>query len=152
MSKRNDRTLRRQQGFTLIEIMAVVMIIGLLTTGVGIAVAGMIDDARLNTAKQDIRNLEAALEIYRMDNGRYPTTDQGIRALIEKPTVGPVPNRWRDGGYLSKPILPKDGWGAAYQYGSPGQHNARGFDLWSLGPDGVAGNDDIGNWAEAELD
>jgi len=150
MSMKPDRNKRSRAGFTLIEIMAVVMIIGLLTTGVGIAVAGMIDDARLNTAKQDIRNLEAALEIYRMDNGRYPTTDQGIRALVEKPTTGPVPVRWRDGGYLSKSAMPTDGWGATYQYSSPGQHNSRGFDLWSLGADGVLGNDDIGNWTEAD--
>ena len=146
----SEAALRSEAAFTLIEIMAVVLIIGLLTTGVGIAVAGIIEDARANTSRTGIRTLEAAVQMYQIDNGRYPTTDQGLQALIEKPTIAPEPRRWRKGGYLAKPVLPKDGWGEPFQYASPGTHNAGGFDLWSLGPDGVPGADDIGNWAEEE--
>ncbi len=141
---------RNQQGFTLIEIMAVVLIIGLLTTLVGIAVAGVIDDARIGTTKTNIRGLEAALQIYQIDNSRYPTTDQGLQALIEKPTTAPEPRRWRKGGYLQKAQLPNDGWGEPFQYVSPGTHNPNSIDLWSLGKDSLPGGDDIGNWAQAE--
>ncbi len=139
---------QRREGFTLIEIMAVVLIIGILSAGVGLAVAGIVDDAKLNTTQQDIRSLEAALEFYRMDNGRYPSTEQGLRALIEKPTAGPPARRWRKGGYLNKSILPTDGWDSPFEYAQPGSHNADGFDIWSVGNDGTpGGGDDLGNWA-----
>ena len=142
------RSRCRELGFTLIEIMAVVLIIGLLTTGVGIAVAGIIEDARVSATQTDIRTLEAALLMYQIDNGRYPATDQGLRALIEKPTTAPEPRRWRKGGYLQRAEMPTDGWGAPLQYSSPGSHNTETFDLWSVGSDGIPGGDDIGNWAQ----
>ena len=150
-SQRSQRSRPSRLGFTLIEIMAVVLIIGLLMTGVGIAVAGIIEDARVNTSRTAIRTLEAALEMYRIDNGRYPTTDQGLRALIEKPTTSPEPRRWRKGGYLRKAMLPTDGWVQPFEYMSPGWHNAELFDLWSIGSDGAPGGDDIGNWAQDRI-
>ena len=146
-----DEVLRRsgEPGFTLIEIMAVVLIIGLLSAGVGLAVASIIEDARVSSTQTDIRALEAALLMYQIDNGRYPTTDQGLRALIEKPTAAPEPRRWRKGGYLQRAEMPTDGWREPLRYTSPGSHNSGTFDLWSLGPDQLAGGgDDIGNWAQ----
>jgi general secretion pathway protein G len=138
-------------GFTLIEIMAVVVIIGLLMAIVGNAIVGNLAKARITTTKAQIQALEAAITTYQMDNGRFPTTEQGLLALIEKPTGAPEPYAWRPGGYLSKKQLPKDAWNGEYQYASPGEHNADSFDLWSLGRDGKAGgteeDGDIGNWA-----
>ena len=139
--------IERRQGFTLIEIMAVVLIIGLLTTLVGIAIIPQIDKGRVTTARTQIKNLEAALETYRMDNARFPTTEQGLRALIEAP---PDVRNFQTGGYLREKRIPVDPWGNPYQYESPGTHNDHSFDLWSWGADGAAGgagtDADIGNW------
>jgi general secretion pathway protein G len=138
-------------GFTLIEIMAVVVIIGLLMAIVGNAIVGNLAKARITTTKAQIQSLEAAITTYQMDNGRFPTTEQGLRSLIEKPTGAPEPYAWRPGGYLSKRELPRDAWNGEYQYASPGEHNPDSFDLWSLGRDGKPGgaeeDGDIGNWA-----
>ena len=143
---------RRRRGFTLIEIMAVVLIIGLLTTIVGAVVFSQVDSARVTTASTQIKQIEAALDFYRLDNGRYPSTDQGLEALVERPTIAPEPRNYRGEGYLSSGSVPPDPWGLDYQYESPGAHNTRGFDLWSLGSDGAPGGDDtdadIGNWSE----
>jgi general secretion pathway protein G len=143
---------RRRRGFTLIEIMAVVLIIGLLTTIVGAVVFSQVDSARVTTASTQIKQLEAALDFYRLDNGRYPTTDQGLQALVERPTIAPEPRNYRADGYLSGGSVPFDPWGIDYQYESPGTHNTRGFDLWSLGGDSAPGGEDtdadIGNWSE----
>jgi general secretion pathway protein G len=137
----------RREGFTLIEIMAVVLIIGLLTTLVGIAIIPQIDKGRVTTARTQIKNLEAALETYRMDNARFPTTEQGLKALIEAP---PDVRNFQTGGYLRERRIPLDPWGNPYQYESPGTHNEHSFDLWSWGADGQAGgaevDADIGNW------
>jgi general secretion pathway protein G len=142
-------TDRAQRGFTLIEIMAVVLIIGLLGTLVGIAIAPQIDKARVSTARSQIRMLEAALETYRMDNARFPTSEHGLDALINPP---PDARNYQTGGYLAKRQVPVDPWGNPYQYESPGQHNDHSFDLWSLGADGAPGGEgvdaDVGNWAE----
>lgn len=137
---------RRQGGFTLIEIMVVVVILGILAAVVVPRIMDRPDQARITKAKQDIRALEAALNLYRLDNFRYPTTDQGLEALASKPTSSPEPKNWKSGGYLDR--LPKDPWGNPYQYLNPGEHGE--FDLYTLGADGSPGgegiNADIGNW------
>jgi len=145
---------RRDQGFTLIEIMAVVLIIGMLSSIVGFAVFRQVDKARVVTARAQIDRLESSLELYNMDNGRFPTSEQGLEALINAPSSAPEPTNYQPGGYLRSSKLPSDPWGFEFQYESPGTHNAGSFDLWSYGKDGVAGGEnldtDIGNWQDAE--
>lgn len=139
-------------GFTLIEIMAVVLIIGLLTTLVGIAIVPQIDKAKVKTARAQMKMLDAAIETYRMDNIKPPTTEQGLQALITPP---PDARNYQPGGYLRERRIPKDPWGNAYQYEAPGQHNDFGYDLWSFGADGQPGGEgvdaDIGNWSDDEI-
>lgn len=145
---KNERA--RRGGFTLVEIMAVVVIMGLLAGLVGTAVVSNLAKARSETAAAQIKQLESALTFYQMDNGRFPTTDQGLQALVEKPSGAPEPRNYRPGGYLSVTVVPKDPWGADYQYLSPGQHNPQSFDIWTLGADGAPGGEgadrDVGNW------
>lgn len=140
-----DRRSSREGGFTLIEIMVVVVILGILAALVAPNVISRIDDAQINRAKQDIRAVESALHLYRMDNSRYPTTDQGLEALVNQPSDPSIRN-WRAGGYLPK--IPKDPWGRPYQYLQPGQYGE--FDVFTLGADEQPGgegiNGDIGNW------
>ena len=135
-----------QRGFTLIEIMVVVVIMGILAALVVPKLMGRADDARITAAKQDIATLMQALKLYKLDNQRYPTTEQGLQALISKPTSGPAANGWKAGGYVEK--LPKDPWGGQYQYLSPGVKGE--VDVFSYGADGQpggTGNDaDIGSW------
>ncbi len=139
--------------FTLIEIMAVVLIIGLLASIVGVQVIGQLDAARVGTTKTQIKQLESALAFYHMDNGRYPSTEQGLQALVQKPASAPEPRSYRAGGYLTGGALPLDGWSSPFQYQAPGSHNPTGFDLWSLGADAAPGGQDtdtdVGNWIEA---
>ena len=146
---------RRNAAFTLIEIMAVVLIIGMLGGIVGVAIFGQVDKARVTTARTQIKQVESALEFYRLDNGRYPTTDQGLRALVEKPASAPEPRRWRREGYLQGGAVPRDPWGEPFQYVQPGTNNPYTFDLWSLGADSAPGGEDvdaeIGNWVDEEL-
>lgn len=134
------------RGFTLIEIMVVVVIMGILAALVVPKLMGRTDDARVTAARQDIATVMQSLKLYKLDNQRYPTTEQGLKALIEKPTVGPEARGWKTGGYLDK--LPKDPWGNPYQYLSPGIKGE--VDVFSYGADGQAGgtgNDaDIGSW------
>lgn len=136
-----------QKGFTLIEIMVVIVIIGILATLVVPKIMGRPDEARVVSAKHDVATLVQALKLYKLDNGRYPTTEQGLNALVQKPSTDPVPMNWKVGGYLDK--LPQDPWGHPYQYASPGTHNNE-VDVYSLGADSKPGgqdNDsDIGNW------
>ncbi|UCC56336.1 MAG: type II secretion system major pseudopilin GspG [Gammaproteobacteria bacterium] len=131
----------KQQGFTLIEVMVVVVILGILAAILVPRVMDRPDQARITKARQDIRALEAALNLYRLDNYIYPTTDQGLEALIEKP-ASPEPPNWKSGGYLDR--LPEDPWKQPYQFLSPGSHGA--IDIYSLGPDQQPSDDDIGNW------
>jgi len=135
-----------QRGFTLIEIMVVVVIMGILAALVVPKLMGRTDDARIIAAKQDIATIMQGLKLYKLDNQRYPTTEQGLQALVTKPTIGPEANGWKTGGYLDK--LPKDPWGNHYQYLSPGIKGD--VDVLSFGADGQAGgagNDaDIGSW------
>ncbi len=137
---------RRQSGFTLIEVMVVVVILSILAAIVVPRIMDRPDQARIVKAKQDIRSLEAALNLYRLDNFNYPTTEQGLEALVSPPSAPPEAPNWKEGGYLDR--LPKDPWGNDYQYLSPGEHGA--FDLYSLGADGQPGGEgaaaDIGNW------
>ncbi len=137
---------RLQRGFTLIEIMVVVVIIGILGALVVPKLMGKPGEARITAARADISSLMQALKIYKLDNQRYPTTDQGLKALIEKPSSGPSANGWKTGGYVDK--LPKDPWGNQYQYISPGVKGE--IDVFSYGADGQpggAGDDaDIGSW------
>jgi len=137
---------QRAQGFTLIEIMVVVAILGILAALVVPKIMGRPDEARIVAAKQDIAAIRQALNLYRLDNQRYPTTEQGLQALVEKPATSPIPANWKAGGYLER--LPKDPWGAPYQYLNPGLRGE--VDIYSLGADGAtggAGNDaDIGSW------
>jgi general secretion pathway protein G len=137
---------RRQGGFTLVEIMVVVVIIGILGMLVVPKLLGRTGEARVTAARTDIATLMQALKLYKLDNQRYPTTEQGLTALVQKPTTGPAANGWKEGGYVEK--LPKDPWGNNYQYLQPGLHGE--IDVFSLGADGQpggAGEDaDVGSW------
>ena len=136
-----------QRGFTLLEVMVVVVIIGILAALVVPRIISRPDEARAIAAKQDIASLLQALKLYRLDNQRYPTTEQGLQALVARPTTAPVPPNWKAGGYVER--LPKDPWGSFYQYLNPGLYGE--IDVFSFGADGVSGgegnNADIGSWA-----
>ena len=135
---------RASAGFTLVEIMVVVVIIGVLAVLIVPRVVGRSDDARVAAAKHDVTTLMQSLKLYRLDNGRFPSTEQGLQALVAKPQSAPVPSNWR--AYLDR--LPKDPWGNTYQYLQPG--NKGEFDLYTLGADGKPGGEgadaDVGNW------
>jgi general secretion pathway protein G len=137
---------RAERGFTLIEIMVVVIIIGLLAAFVVPQFLGRVDDARITKAKGDIQALETALTMYKLDNFSYPSTEVGLSALVKQPTDGSAKN-WRAGGYLQR--LNKDPWGNDYAYVYPGKNGGE-YDLYSMGADGQTGGDklnaDIGNW------
>ena len=151
--KNNIQSNKRRAAFTLIEIMAVVVIMGLLMGIVGTVVVGQIDQARTQTARAQIKQIESALTFYQMDNGRFPDNEQGLQALVEQPSSGAEARNWRPGGYLQGGAVPTDPWGEPYQYEYPGSQNAHSFDLWTLGSDGAPGgegaNQDVGNWLDA---
>lgn len=139
---------RIQHGFTLIEIMVVIVILGILATVVVPRIMDRPDQAKVVKAQSDIRALEAALNLYRLDNFNYPTTDQGLEALVTQPSGSPQPRNYKSGGYIDR--LPKDPWGNDYQYLNPGRRGQ--VDIFSYGADGQPGgegiNADIGNWSE----
>ncbi len=143
---------RHQGGFSLLEIMVVVVIIGILVAAIAPTLFGETEKARLTRVKVDIAALEDALERYKMDNFNYPTTDQGLEALVTKSNLPPEPKHFKQGGYVRR--MQKDPWGNDYQYMTPGQ--AGPYDIFTLGADGEAGgegeNMDIGNWNLAELE
>ena len=140
-----------KRGFTLIEIMLVVIIIAVLAAMVVPSFAGRSDQARRSAVQADIEaNLAVALDLYDLDNGSFPTTAQGLKALIEKPDKTSIPPNW-NGPYLKKRRIPIDPWGNEYFYVSPGEHNPQAYDLFSYGPDGQESDDDIHNWQEDEL-
>ncbi len=142
------QTLRNRRGFTLVEIMIVMLILAGLAALVLPKIMGRSDEAKITDTKVQIRNLESALKFYKLDNGVYPTTEQGLQALIEKPTTGQIPKYYREGGYLESKKLPQDPWKNDFVYISPGEHGD--YDLCSYGADGAKGgegiNTDICSW------
>jgi len=139
---------RDNRGFTLIELMVVIIILGILAMWVAPKIMSRPEEAKQVKARLDIQNLETALKLYKLDNGMYPTTEQGLQALVEKPETGIVPKKWNDGGYLEKGRVPKDPWSNEFIYLSPGLQGD--FDIISYGADGVPGGEnehkDINNW------
>ncbi len=140
------RPRHRNAGFTLIEIMVVVVILGILAAVAVPRIMDRPDAARITKARQDIRVIESALKLYRLDNYRYPTTEQGLDALVSKPSIQPEPTNWKSGGYIDR--LPQDPWGSPYRYRNPGEHGE--VDVFTLGRDNRPGGEgvdgDIGNW------
>jgi len=136
------------RGFSFIELMVVVIILGILAGMIVPRYMGRTDDAKIVKAKMDISAIETSLKLYRLDNGFYPTTEQGLRALIEQPATEPVPAKWSENGYLDKRTVPKDPWGRDYLYLCPGVNGD--YDILSYGADGAPGgegkNQDIKSW------
>jgi len=141
-----SRSRAARSGFTLIEIMVVIVILGVLAALIVPRVLERPDEARVVAAKSDLATIVAALKLYRLDNQRYPTTEQGLTALVAKPEQAPVPPNWKPGGYLER--LPKDPWGRGYQYLNPGLRGE--IDVFSFGADGQPGgsgvDNDVGSW------
>lgn len=137
------------RGFTLIELMVVIVILGILAAVVAPRIMGRADDAKVTEARVQIKNFETALKLYKLDNSRFPSTEQGLEALVTAPTTGKVPRKWRKGGYLESRRVPADPWHNPYLYASPGLHGD--FDIISFGADSVRGgidfDSDIESWA-----
>ncbi len=140
--------MKNNKGFTLLEIIVVVFILSLLVAIVAPKIIGRTDDARIAEAKVQIRNFETALKLFKLDNGFYPATEQGLESLIEKPTIGQIPQKYREGGYLEQRKIPLDPWNNPYIYISPGIYGD--FDILSYGADGKEGGEgkdaEIKNW------
>lgn len=148
MSKFYKTERSGSSGFTLIEVMVVVVILGILAAIIAPRLIGRTDDAKVAQAKIQIKNFETALKLYKMDNGSYPSTEQGLEALIKEPEIGEIPKHYRKGGYIEKKSLPLDPWDNAYVYISPGTDND--YEIISYGadrqPGGEGYNADITNW------
>ncbi len=148
MNTTSEKLRVSQAGFTLIELMVVIVILGILAGLIIPRIMGRPEEAKQLKAKIQIESLETALKLYKLDNGTYPDTEQGLQALVEKPESGLLPKKWREGGYLEKGRLPKDPWGNDFVYLSPGVHDD--YDITSFGADGVPGGDDkdkdINSW------
>jgi general secretion pathway protein G len=133
---------KRNRGFTLIEVMVVVVILGILAAMVVPKIMSRPDQAKIVKAQQDVMAIQSALDLYKLDNGFYPSTDQGLDALVKRPTSDPTPQNYKQGGYLQ--TKPMDPWSHPYQYLNPGVHND--VDIFSYGPSGKPGQNEIGNW------
>ncbi len=148
--RQRQSTVRATSGFSLVEILVVLVIMGLLISVVAPTVLNRADEARIQKVYADFKAIETALKIYRLDNYVYPTTEQGLAALVEPSTLDPEPRNFKEGGYLAE--VPVDPWGRPYLYLSPGENGE--IDLYSLGADGLSGGDgqnaDVGNWKEQE--
>ena len=139
--------MKKQSGFSLLEIMVVLVIIGMIMAIVAPNIMGQQEEAKIDKARIDISALEDAMTMYKLRNTRYPTTEQGLEALVEETPIEPLPKRFPEGGFIEK--LPVDPWESPYQLVSPGEFSK--IDIFSMGPDGVAGTeDDIGNWDEED--
>lgn len=140
--------VKSTHGFTLIELMVVIVILGILVSFIAPRLMGRPDEAKQVKARVQMESLETAIKLYKLDNGIYPTTEQGLQALVEQPQTGTVPKKWRKGGYLEKGKVPKDPWGNEFVYLSPGAHGD--YDIIAYGADGVPGgeefNKDINSW------
>ncbi len=139
--------MKKQSGFSLLEVMVVLVIIGMILSIVAPNIMGQQEEAALDKASLDIQQLEDAMNMYKLKNKKYPTTEQGLEALVTKTTIDPIPRRFPEGGFISK--LPEDPWGNPYQMVSPGEMGK--IDIFSMGPDGEVGtDDDIGNWTDED--
>jgi len=136
--------MKKSAGFTLIEVMVVVVILGILAAIIVPKIMSRPEQARAVKVKQDLLAIQSALDLYKLDNGVYPTTDQGLQALVSKPTASPIPQNWKSDGYLQQ--LPTDPWGQAYQYTNDNEK----VRIFSYGPKGKEGNSEIGNWNNDE--
>jgi len=140
--------IKTTHGFTLIELMVVIVILGILVSFIAPRLMGRPDEAKQVKARIQMESLETAIKLYKLDSGIYPTTEQGLQALVEQPQTGTLPKKWRKGGYLEKGKVPKDPWGNEFVYLSPGVHHD--YDIISYGADGVPGgeefNKDINSW------
>lgn len=149
MEKLDSKLRDNERGFTLIEVLIVVVILGFLAAQVGPELMDRVGEASQTTAENQLDIFKTALNNYRLDNGRYPTTEQGLEALVEQPSEPPVSEEW-SGPYLDENRVPEDPWGNGYQYECPGEHNEQSYDLWSFGRDGQEGGEgedaDITNW------
>lgn len=132
--------MKKSAGFTLVEVMVVVVILGILAAIILPKIMSRPEQARIVKVKQDLLAIQSALDLYKLDNSMYPTTDQGLDALIKKPTTTPIPQNWKSEGYLQQ--LPMDPWGQTYQYTNDNEK----LRIWSFGPKGKDGNSEIGNW------
>lgn len=142
--------MKNTKGFSLIELMVVLVILGILAALVAPNIMGRVDQALIQQAKTDMKSIETALKLYKLDNFNYPSTEQGLEALVSKTSIPPVPKNFKTGGYLDR--VPKDPWGNDYYYLSPGEQGD--FDIYTLGRDGAVGGEgqdaDIGNWEVGE--
>ncbi len=140
--------IKTSHGFTLIELMVVIVILGILVSFIAPKIMGRPDQAKQVKARVQMESLETAIKLYKLDNGFYPTTEQGLQALVEQPQTGTLPKKWRKGGYLEKGRVPKDPWGNEFIYLSPGAHGD--YDIIAYGADGVPGGEefdkDISSW------